>query len=250
MTVKEIIMTARPSGRKPNQMREITVETGVNAYAEGSCLISFGHTQVICTASIEETVPRWMKAQGKKGGWVTAEYGMIPRSTHQRMDREAAKGKQSGRTVEISRLIGRSLRAVVDLEKLGSRTIWLDCDVIQADGGTRTAAITGAFIALEIAVNSLKNKGKLTENPLRERVAAISCGMTDAGAVIDLDYAEDSNAIADANYVMTESGGIVEIQATAEEYPITGNMFNDMLALAKKGIQDLTEMQKQALLEN
>ena len=234
----------RPSGRLANQLREVSVETGVNEYAEGSCLISFGRTKVHCTASVQEMVPGWMKAQKKKGGWLTAEYGMLPRSTHDRIDRESSKGKQTGRTVEIARLIGRSLRAVVDLQKLGHRTIWLDCDVIQADGGTRTASITGAYIALHLAVQKLMLEGKLKENPLREYVAAISCGVTDAGAVLDLDYDEDSNAIADANFVITESGGLVEIQATAEDHPITTNYFNDMLKLAKDGIEDLIEMQK------
>lgn len=236
--------TPRPSGRLANQLREVSVETGINDYAEGSCLISFGGTKVHCTASVQNAVPRWMKAQGKKGGWVTAEYGMLPRSTHDRIDRESSKGKQTGRTVEIARLIGRSLRAVVDMEKLGSRTIWLDCDVIQADGGTRTASITGAYIALHLAIQNLMMNGKLKENPLREYVAAISCGVTDAGAVIDLDYAEDSNAIADANFVITESGGLVEVQSTAEDHPITANAFNDMMKLAKDGIEDLVNMQK------
>lgn len=239
-------MSKRPSGRQNNEMREISVEIGVNAYAEGSCLISFGGTKVHCTASIQEGVPRWMKAQGKKGGWVTAEYGMLPRSTHERIDREATKGKQSGRTMEISRLIGRSLRSVIDLQKTGPRTIWLDCDVIQADGGTRTAAITGAFIALKIAIQHLEREGKIKESPIKEHVAAISCGITKAGAVIDLDYDEDSNAIADSNFVMTESGGIVEIQATGEDQSITEADFTAMMSLAKNGIADLIDMQKQA----
>lgn len=240
-------MSNRPSGRQNNEMREISVETGINDYAEGSCLISFGGTKVHCTASVQDMVPRWMKMQGKKGGWLTAEYGMLPRSTHDRIDRESTKGKQSGRTVEIARLIGRSLRAVVDLEKIGGRTIWLDCDVIQADGGTRTASITGAFIALHLCVQKLMMEGKIKQNPLREYVAAISCGITESGAVIDLDYAEDSNAIADANYVITQSGGLVEVQATAEDKPITGEQFDAMMELAKNGIQDLIEMQKQAV---
>lgn len=239
-------MSNRPSGRQNNQMREISVETGINDYAEGSCLISFGGTKVHCTASVQDMVPRWMKMQGKKGGWLTAEYGMLPRSTHERIDREASKGKQSGRTIEISRLIGRSIRAAVDLEKLGGRTIWLDCDVIQADGGTRTASITGAFIALHLCVQKLMMEGKIKQNPLREYVAAISCGVTESGAVIDLDYAEDSIAIADSNYVITESGGLVEIQATAEERPISEESFNEMIKLAKDGIADLINMQKQA----
>ncbi|MAI08044.1 MAG: ribonuclease PH [Magnetococcales bacterium] len=239
-------MSNRPSGRQNNEMREISVETGINDYAEGSCLISFGGTKVHCTASIQEMVPRWMKMQGKKGGWLTAEYGMLPRSTHERIDREASKGKQSGRTIEISRLIGRALRAVVDLEKIGGRTIWIDCDVLQADGGTRTASITGAYIALHLCIQKLMMEGKIKQNPLREYVAAISCGVTEAGPVIDLDYAEDSNAIADSNYVITETGGLVEVQSTAEEKPISEEDFTAMLNLAKNGIQDLIHMQKQA----
>lgn len=236
----------RPSGRLFNEMREVTVETGVNAYAEGSCLISIGNTKVICTASIQESVPRWMKGN-KKGGWVTAEYGMIPRSTHERIDREASKGKQSGRTVEISRLIGRSLRACVNMKLLGERTIWVDCDVIQADGGTRTASITGGFIALSIAINKLLEEGKIKENPIREYLAATSCGVTDAGAVLDLDYEEDSNAIADSNFILTESGRIIEIQVTAEDAPIEESHFSAMFALAQKGIRDLIDMQKSAV---
>tara|TARA_R110000868_G_scaffold218576_1_gene468999 strand:- start:144956 stop:145690 length:735 start_codon:yes stop_codon:yes gene_type:complete len=243
-------MSNRPSKRNNNEMREISVETGINDYAEGSCLISFGGTKVHCTASVQYSVPRWMKAQGVKGGWVTAEYGMLPRATHDRIDREASKGKQSGRTVEIARLIGRSLRSVIDLKKLGHHTIWLDCDVIQADGGTRTASITGAYIALNLAIQKLIADGKLKENPLREYVAAISCGITENGAVLDIDYMEDSNAIADANYVITESGGLVEIQATAEETPITEAQFNEMMTLAKAGIADLITMQKQATGES
>jgi ribonuclease PH len=237
-------MTTRPSGRQTNEMREISVEPNVNAHAEGSCIINIGDTRVHCTASVQNSVPRWMKAQGKKGGWVTAEYGMLPRATHDRIDREAAKGKQTGRTVEISRLIGRSLRAVVNMEKLGHRTIWLDCDVLQADGGTRTASITGAYIALSMALNNLMAEGKLKENPLTDHLAAISCGITDAGAIIDMDYAEDSKAIADGNFVMTGSGGIVEVQTTAEDVAITHEQFNEMMALASKGIADLVEMQK------
>ena len=235
---------SRPSGRALNEMRDVTVETHVNDYAEGSCLISVGGTKVHCTASVQESVPRWLK--GKKQGWVTAEYGMLPRSTHDRIDREASKGKQSGRTVEISRLIGRAIRAVVNMKTLGERTIWLDCDVIQADGGTRTASITGAFIALNLAVKKLMDEGKIDQNPLRENVAATSCGITDMGAVLDLDYAEDSNAIADSNFILTESGRIIEIQATAEESPISESEFNAMFSLAKDGVRDLISMQKQA----
>lgn len=238
--------TQRPSGRLANQLREVSVKTGINDYAEGSVFICFGNTKIHCTVSVQNSVPRWMMAQGKKGGWLTAEYGMLPRATHDRVDREATKGKQSGRTLEISRLIGRSLRAVTDLEKLGRRTLWVDCDVIQADGGTRTAAITGAYIALHLCIQKLMLDGDIKENPLREYVAAISCGVTDAGAVLDLDYDEDSNAIADANFVITESGGLVEVQATSEDHPITSNQFTDMMKLAKAAIEDLVDLQKQA----
>ena len=235
----------RPSNRKTNQMREVTIETGVNAYAEGSCLISFGNTKVLCTATAEGMLPRWLK--GKGHGWVTAEYGMLPRSTHQRMDREAAKGKQSGRTQEIQRLIGRSLRAVCDLEALGERAIWLDCDVIQADGGTRTTSITGAYVALYLALQKLVDAGEIAKMPLKEGLAAISCGITEAGAVCDLDYAEDSTAIADGNFVMTESGKVVEIQTTAEDYPLEKAQFLELTDLAEEAIKQLTEIQKQAI---
>lgn len=232
----------RPSGRLPHEMRETSVELDVNIHAEGACIINIGNTKVLCTASVQNSVPRWLMGKGK--GWVTAEYGMLPRATHDRIDRESVKGKQSGRTVEISRLIGRSIRSVVDMKKLGERTIWLDCDVLQADGGTRCAAITGAFIALDIALKKLISQGKIEQSPIKENLAAISCGITKSGAVLDLDYIEDSSAIADGNFILTESGKIIEIQTTSEERPIQKLEFNNMLELAEKGIQDLTNMQK------
>lgn len=239
----------RISKRDNDQKRDTKIETNVNLYAEGSCLISVGNTKVLCTASVDENVPRWMKGTNK--GWVTAEYGMLPRSTHGRMSREAAKGKQSGRTVEISRLIGRSLRAVVDLNKLGERQITLDCDVIQADGGTRTAAITGAFVALHLAIQKLMMDGLLKDSPVSEHLAAVSCGVINNDgeniAVLDLDYAEDSTAIADANFIFTETNGIVEIQATAEDVPFSEEQLDAMKTLAKKGISELVQLQKQAI---
>lgn len=236
--------TARPSGRALDELRHVTIETGVNAYAEGSCLISFGNTKVLCTASVEEKVPHWLR--GQKQGWVTAEYGMLPRSTHSRIDREASRGKQSGRTQEIQRLIGRSLRTITNLDKLGERTIWLDCDVIQADGGTRTAAITGAYVALTIACKHLLTEKKIDELPLADHVAAISCGVTAAGVVTDLDYEEDAAAIADGNFVMTGKGEIIEVQTTAEATPINRETFKALLEHAEKAIKELIELQKQA----
>ncbi|MBI1363790.1 MAG: ribonuclease PH [Proteobacteria bacterium] len=234
----------RPSNRQPDQLRQIVLETGVNIHAEGSCLAQFGNTKVLCTASIQDGVPRFLKGTGK--GWVTAEYGMLPRSTHDRIDREATRGKQGGRTLEIQRLIGRSLRTVTDLKKLGERTVWIDCDVLQADGGTRTASITGAFVALHLALQGLMQKGDIEEFPLGEYVAAISCGVTENGPVLDLDYAEDSKAIVDGNFVMTESGLIIEIQSTAEERPTTRADFDRMYTLAELGIQQLVRHQKKA----
>ena len=238
-------LSPRPSGRGANELRPISLETGVNAYAEGSCLIKFGNTHVLCTASTENKVPMWMRGKGE--GWITAEYGMLPRATHQRVDREATRGKQGGRTLEIQRLIGRSIRSVVDLRKLGEKTIWLDCDVLQADGGTRTAAITGAFVATHIALQKMITAKQLDALPITDYVAAISCGITESGAVLDLDYAEDSTAIADANFVLTGLGGVVEVQATAEKTPIAREQLDAMLALAQKGIQQLVTLQKQAL---
>ncbi|WP_406852617.1 ribonuclease PH [Brevundimonas sp. BH3] len=235
----------RPSERTPDQLRHVTLETGVTRYAEGSCMVSFGHTKVLVTASVDEKVPGWMRNSGK--GWVTAEYGMLPRATHTRGRREAAAGKQSGRTQEIQRLIGRSLRAVVDLEKLGERQIVIDCDVIQADGGTRTASITGAYVALAIAVKSLVDKGVLSENPIVDQVAAVSCGIYNDVAVLDLDYDEDSTAEADSNYVLTGDGNIVEIQATGEKRGFSRGEFDQLFALAEKGCAELFALQKAAV---
>ncbi len=237
----------RPSGRSPDQMRSVTLETGFSAYAEGSCLAKFGDTHVLCNATVEERVPPWMRNSGR--GWVTAEYGMLPRSTHERTDREAARGKQSGRTQEIQRLIGRSLRAVVDLEALGERQVRLDCDVIQADGGTRTASITGAYVALKLAMAGLLRSGALTKDPVHSSIAAISCGLYQGTAVLDLDYAEDSNAEADANFVLTGAGGIVEIQGTAEADPFSEEAFLQLMELAKKGVGELTTFQNMALAD-
>ena len=237
----------RPSGRSPDQMRSVTLETGFTPYAEGSCLAKFGDTHVLCNATVEERVPPWMRNSGH--GWVTAEYGMLPRSTHDRTDREAARGKQSGRTQEIQRLIGRSLRAVIDLEALGERQIRLDCDVIQADGGTRTASITGAWVALKIASDALVRSGALTADPITGSIAAVSCGIFEGTPVLDLDYPEDSNAEADANFVLTGSGGIVEIQGTAEKDPFSEEAFLHLLELAKKGIGELTTAQTMALAD-
>jgi ribonuclease PH len=235
----------RPSERAADQTREVTLETGVNRYAEGSCLVSFGHTKVLVTATVEENVPGWMRNKG--AGWVTAEYGMLPRATHTRGRREAAQGKQSGRTQEIQRLIGRSLRAVVDMKALGERQISLDCDVIQADGGTRTAAITGAWVALRIAVNYLLEEGVLKTDPILGQVAAVSCGVFDNVPVLDLDYEEDSQAEADSNFVLTNAGDIVEIQATGEKRGFTRGEFDTLFALAEKGIGELFVKQREAI---
>ncbi|HEX3881276.1 MAG TPA: ribonuclease PH [Stellaceae bacterium] len=235
----------RPSGREPHQMRAIVLEPGFSRHAEGSCLARFGNTHVLCAATVEERVPPWMRNSGK--GWVTAEYGMLPRSTNTRTDREAARGRQSGRTQEIQRLIGRSLRAVTNLVALGERQVRLDCDVIEADGGTRTAAITGSYVALHQALAKLVESGKLPALPLTDSVAAISCGVFEGTPVLDLDYAEDSNAETDANFVMTGKGGIVEIQATAEGAPFDEAEFARMLDLARGGIAELTRRQRVAL---
>lgn len=235
----------RPSQRANNALRPVEIIRHYTKHAEGSVLVKFGDTHVICTASVEEKVPGFLK--GKNQGWVTAEYGMLPRSTGSRMDREATKGKQSGRTQEIQRLIGRSLRAVIDLEKLGERTIHFDCDVIQADGGTRTASITGAFVALQDAINKLLEKGLLTQSPLTDTVAAISVGVYQGTPVLDLDYIEDSDCDTDMNVVMTGSGGFVEIQGTAEGEPFSRDTMNAMLDLAAEGIQQLTKLQLAAL---
>lgn len=237
----------RPSGRSPNQLRAVSLEPGFSRYAEGSCMARFGNTHVLCTASVDEKVPGFLRGSGK--GWVTAEYGMLPRSTHTRTDREAARGKQSGRTLEIQRLIGRSLRAVTDLAALGERQIRIDCDVIQADGGTRTASITGAFIALHAALAGLVDKGVLTTIPLTDRVAAISCGLYKGVPVLDLDYEEDSACQADTNFVLTASGGIVEVQGTAEETPFRQDEFLALLALAQQGVNELTVLQEAAIAQ-
>jgi ribonuclease PH len=236
----------RPSGRKTDQMRKVSFERNVSKHAEGSCLVKFGDTHVLVTASLEEKTPPWLRNSGK--GWVTAEYGMLPRATGDRMKREAAAGKQGGRTQEIQRLIGRSLRAIVDLEALGERQITIDCDVIQADGGTRTASITGAFVALHDCLKWMEARNMIkVERVLKDHVAAISCGIFAAQSVIDLDYLEDSAAETDANFVMTGSGGIVEIQGTAEGKPFTEEEFSSLMALARAGIADLVALQKQAI---
>ena len=236
----------RPSGRKTDQMRKVSFERNVSKHAEGSCLVKFGDTHVLVTASLEDKTPPWLRNSGK--GWVTAEYGMLPRATGDRMKREAAAGKQGGRTQEIQRLIGRSLRAIVDLEALGERQITVDCDVIQADGGTRTASITGAWIALHDCLKWMDARNMIkVEKVLKDHVAAISCGIFAAQSVIDLDYLEDSAAETDANFVMTGSGGIVEIQGTAEGKPFTEEEFSSLMALARAGITDLVALQKQAI---
>ncbi|MCE2509497.1 MAG: ribonuclease PH [Alphaproteobacteria bacterium] len=235
----------RPSGRAPDALRTVHLETRVSKHAEGSCLSRFGDTHVLCTASVEEKVPFFLRNQGK--GWVTAEYGMLPRSTNTRTDREAARGKQSGRTHEIQRLIGRSLRAVTDLTLLGERQVRIDCDVLQADGGTRTAAITGAYVALYQACDLLLKNEAIATLPLRDQVAAISCGIWEGTPVLDLDYAEDSTAETDANFVLTGSGTIVEIQGTAEETPFQKEQFLTLLELAEKGTKELVEHQRRTL---
>jgi ribonuclease PH len=235
----------RPSERAHDLTRPVTLETGVNRYAEGSCLASFGHTRVLVTASLEEGVPPFLRGRGQ--GWVTAEYGMLPRATHTRGRREAAQGKQSGRTQEIQRLIGRSLRAVCNLPAIGERQIVLDCDVIQADGGTRTASITGAWVALHECFSWMQGRSIISVNPLREPVAAVSCGIYQGVPVLDLDYAEDSSAETDANFVITGSGGLVEVQGTAEGKPFSEDEFLNLLRLAKGGVTRLVELQRQTV---
>jgi len=231
--------------RRADELRPVTIDTEFNRYAEGSALISFGHTRVLCTASVEESQPPFLRGTAK--GWVTAEYGMLPRATHTRGGREAARGKQGGRTVEIQRLIGRSLRAVVDLEALGPRSINLDCDVLQADGGTRTAAITGSWVALRIAINKLLAAGVLKTDPVIGQVAAVSCGLVGGQALLDLQYSEDSQAEMDANFIMTPDGDIIELQATAEDKPLHWNQFMQLKSLADKGITDLAAIQTIAI---
>ena len=232
----------RPSKRNADELRAVTLERAIALHAEGSCQIKFGHTHVLCTASLIESVPPWLKGQGR--GWVTAEYGMLPRSTSERMRREAAAGRQSGRTQEIQRLIGRSLRAVVDLTALGERQITVDCDVIQADGGTRTAAITGAWVALKDCIEWMKSRDMIEDGVIQDQVAAISCGLYAGEPVLDLDYIEDSDADADANFVMTGRGGIVEVQGTAETEPFSQEQFDQLMVLAKKGIDELINLQR------
>tara|TARA_B100001769_G_scaffold76063_1_gene57289 strand:- start:1478 stop:2194 length:717 start_codon:yes stop_codon:yes gene_type:complete len=237
----------RPSERKTNEMRAISFEIGISKHAEGSCLVKFGDTHVLCTASVENRVPPWLRNSGS--GWVTAEYGMLPRSTGERMRREASAGKQSGRTQEIQRLIGRSLRSVIDLNQLGENQISIDCDVIQADGGTRTASISGAFVALKQSVNFLLASKEIKKDPIREFLGAVSCGIYRGKPILDLDYKEDSEAEADANFVITEKNKIIEIQATAEQYPFSEKMFSELMVLAKTGIEEIIKKQKE-ILEN
>ncbi|MFO1155456.1 MAG: ribonuclease PH [Rhodospirillales bacterium] len=235
----------RPSGRAPDRLRPVSLEPGVSKYAEGSCLAKFGDTHVLCTASVAQRVPAWLRDSGR--GWVTAEYGMLPRATAERTDREAARGRQTGRTQEIQRLIGRSLRAVTDLPALADMQVRIDCDVLQADGGTRTAAITGAFVALHLACRRLVDLGLLDAVPLTDHVAAVSCGICDGVCVLDLDYQEDSAAEADANFVLTGRGAIVEVQGTAEQKPFSQDQLLELLTLARGGIDELVALQRQAL---
>jgi ribonuclease PH len=238
-------MSMRAQNRAENALRPVSIERNVARYAEGSCLIKFGETHVLCTASLEEKPPAWLRGQGK--GWITAEYAMLPRATHTRTRRESTSGKQSGRTQEIQRLIGRSLRAVVDLGLLGEKQITLDCDVIQADGGTRTASITGAFIALSDCITWMRSRSMLKDSPIKDHVAAISCGIIKGVPMLDLDYNEDSSAETDANFVMTGRGGIVEVQGTAEGAPFSESQLTELMALARGGIVQLVEAQKAAL---
>lgn len=236
----------RPSGRQPDQLREIRFTPHYTKHAEGSVLVEFGDTRVLCTASVDSNVPRFLKGKGE--GWVTAEYGMLPRSTHSRMDREAGRGKQGGRTLEIQRLIGRSLRAAMNLKELGENTITIDCDVIQADGGTRTASITGGFVALSIAINQMLKQDRIKKNPLHGHVASVSVGIFRGIPVLDLDYAEDSNAETDMNIVMNEAGAFIEVQGTAEGHAFHKHELNAMLELAQNGILSLIDKQRQALI--
>ena len=238
-------MQKRPSNRSYDELRKIVLEVNVSKYAEGSCMAKFGNTHVICTASVDNKLPPWLRNSGK--GWITAEYGMLPRSTHSRIDREVTKGKPSGRTQEIQRLIGRSLRSTVDLRKLGENQIKIDCDVIQADGGTRTASITGAWVALYQAIQSLLKSGKIIENPILDQVSAISCGIWNNQEILDLDYEEDSDAETDGNFVLTASNGIVELQTTAEKKPFNKEQFLNLLSLAELGTNKIFEIQRNVL---
>ena len=235
----------RNDGRAPGDLREVTIEPGFVSTATGSALIAAGGTRVICTASVEEEVPRWMAGGGR--GWVTAEYGMLPASTGERKKRDVSRGRPDGRTVEIQRLIGRSLRGVIDFDALGERTVWIDCDVLEADGGTRCAAITGGYVALELALRRIVSEEKIERVPLSGSVAAVSCGVVDGTALLDLDYSEDSTAEVDANVVMTGDGGLVEVQATAERTPLSRASLDELLALAASGIEQLREAQEQAV---
>jgi ribonuclease PH len=236
----------RPSRRQPDELRAVSLERGVVKYAEGSCFVKFGDTHVLVTATLEDRLPLWLKGQAR--GWITAEYGMLPRATSERTRREASAGKQSGRTVEIQRLIGRSLRAITNLEALGERQITIDCDVIQADGGTRTAAITGAWVALHDCLAWMRMRDMLRNDVLRDHIAAVSCGICNGTIVLDLDYAEDSEAETDANFVMTGGGNIVEVQGTAEKTPFTQEQFLELMALARKGVDKLVSLQKMAVM--
>ena len=238
-------MKKRPSNRSYDELRKIVLEVNVSKYAEGSCMAKFGNTHVLCTASVDNKLPPWLRNSGK--GWITAEYGMLPRSTHSRIDREVTKGKPSGRTQEIQRLIGRSLRSTVDLRKLGENQIKIDCDVIQADGGTRTASITGAWVALYQAIQTLLKSGKIIENPILDQVSAISCGIWNNQEILDLDYEEDSDAETDGNFVLTASNGIVELQTTAEKKPFNKEQFLNLLRLAELGTNKIFEIQKSVL---
>jgi ribonuclease PH len=238
-------VTERAGGRAPDELRPVTIEPGFMRSATGSALIACGGTRVICTASVQESVPRWLAGQGR--GWMTAEYGMLPASTGDRKQRDVAKGRPDGRTVEIQRLIGRSLRGIADLQALGERTIYIDCDVLEADGGTRCASITGGYVALALAVRRLKEEGKLTADPLTGSIAAVSCGIVEGTPLLDLDYPEDSTAEVDANVVMTGEGGLVEVQATAERTPLSRAHLDELLALAQQGIEGLRAAQEQAL---
>lgn len=235
----------RNDGRHLDSLRPVSLTTGINPYAEGSCLIKFGRTEVLCTASVQEKVPQWLKGKGQ--GWVTAEYGMLPRATGDRKDREATRGKQEGRTVEIQRLIGRAIRSVCNLKALDGLTIWLDCDVLVADGGTRTASITGAYVALAIALADLEKRGRLKGKVLTDQVAAISCGVTPTGVVLDMDYLEDSTTCADGNFVLSGNGQWIELQVSAEQRPVSAEEMLEMQRLAIKGIHDLFELQRQSI---
>ncbi len=234
---------SRPDGRRPDQLRSITLEANIAPHASGSVLIGFGHTRVICAATIEPKVPSWMRQQGVSGGWLTAEYSMLPYSTHERKSRDISKGKIDGRTVEIQRLIGRSLRAIIDLQKLGDNTLWIDCDVLQADGGTRTASITGAYLAARLAIQKLLDAKRITENPLTDSVAAVSVGLFDGAPLLDLNYVEDKDAAVDFNVVMTGKGQFVEVQGTGEESTFSQEELDRLLVLSRKGLQELASIQ-------